>query len=195
MSHNIRYQKDQVYPIREDTLLLLESALENVHQGNRVLDVGTGSGCIAEELNKITGHVIGTDINPHSVRVARDKGIMVVRTDLMAGLKGPFDMIVFNPPYLPTTTEDRFPDWLERALDGGLTGRDVIRRFAEDVGRVLAEGGKVLLLASSLTGVEEVKSLFITHKFSCDIVRHLEIDGEILFVYRIQRKSVRVNHS
>jgi len=42
---------------------------------------------------------------------------------LFSGLSGPFDLIIFNPPYLPTLPRERIDDWLEYALDGGPTGR------------------------------------------------------------------------
>lgn len=182
MSH--LYHEDQVYPVREDTLFLLEAALGEVRPGDRVLEVGTGSGYIAVELMKITPYVIATDINPHAVRIAREKGVEVVRTDLMAGLKGHFDLIVFNPPYLPTANEERIDDWLERALDGGLSGRMVIERFAREIGGVLAKRGRTLILVSSLTNEEEVEKLFFHQGFCGKIVKKLSLEGEALVIYR-----------
>lgn len=178
------YREDQVYPVREDTSLLLEAARQEVRPDDRVLEVGTGSGYIAVELMKITPHIIATDINPHAVRMTRERGIEVVRTDLMAGLKGHFDLIVFNPPYLPTANEERIDDWQERALDGGLSGRIVIERFAREIGRVLAKKGRMLLLVSSLTKEDEVEKLFFHQGFCGKIVKKLSIEGEVLIVYR-----------
>ncbi len=110
-------------------------------------------------LGGVTG-VVATDINPHAVFCAQKKGIEVVQNDLFSGIRGTFDLILFNPPYLPTLPEDRIDDWLEYALDGGMSGREVIIRFAEDAGRVLAPGGRILLLISSLTGLPEVAIFF-----------------------------------
>ena len=93
--------------------------------------MGTGSGLIAAEIAKIT-RIIATDINPHAVISAQDAGVEVVRTDLFAGIRGPFDLVLFNPPYLPTQPEERMDDWLEYALDGGESGRAVIERFAAE---------------------------------------------------------------
>ncbi len=67
----------------------------------RVLEIGTGSGYIAAALKEVAD-VIATDINPHAVCAAKQKGVEVVRTDLADGLRGPFDLVIFNPPYLPT---------------------------------------------------------------------------------------------
>lgn len=186
---SLRHCEDQVYPIREDTLLLLEAALEDVRPRDRILEVGTGSGYIATELLKITPHILATDINPHAVRMAKEKGVEVVRTDLMAGICSKFDLIMFNPPYLPTVNEDRMDDWLERALDGGPSGRKVIERFAKDAGRVLAGRGRILLLVSSLTGKEETEKSLSRQGFSGELVKYLALEKEELFVYRFRYRK------
>jgi release factor glutamine methyltransferase len=178
---------NQVYPVREDTLLLLEAARSEVRSSDRVLEVGTGSGYIASELRRITPNVVATDINPHAVRMAKEKGVEVVRTDLVAGLCGTFDLIVFNPPYLPTRQEERVEDWLERALDGGPSGREVIERFLRDIERVLAPGGRILLLISSLTGKGAVDDLISQQGFHGRIVQSTVIEGEELLVILLTR--------
>jgi release factor glutamine methyltransferase len=48
------------------------------------------------------GRLIATDINPHAVRAAKSTAIEIVRADLFRGIKGKFDLILFNSPYLPT---------------------------------------------------------------------------------------------
>lgn len=129
---------DQVYPPAEDSHLLLRAALREVRPTDRVLEVGTGSGYVAASVLGRAANVVATDINPHAVECARARGLAAVRTDLFAGLSGPFDLVLFNPPYLPTLPEERIDDWLEYALDGGPTGRAVIERFVADIGRVLS---------------------------------------------------------
>jgi len=123
---------------------------------------------------------------------ARARGLAAVRTDLFAGLSGPFDLILFNPPYLPTAPEERIDDWLEYALDGGPTGRVVIERFIADAGRVLAPFGRVLLLVSSLTGLDEVRDLFARAGFVSFVVDTEQLEGETLFVIRAMRDLCRM---
>ncbi|WP_292517185.1 HemK2/MTQ2 family protein methyltransferase [Methanoculleus sp.] len=183
---------DQVYPPAEDSALLLRAALREVRPTDRVLEVGTGSGYVAAGLMGRAARVLATDINPHAVACARARGVAAVRTDLFAGLSGPFDLILFNPPYLPTLPEERLDDWLEYALDGGPTGRVVIERFIADVGRVLAPFGRVLLLVSSLTGVDEVREVFARHGFVSFIVDEQAIEGERLYVLRAARDLCRM---
>ena len=181
------YDPAQVYQPEADTCLLLKAALAEVRPGDRVLEVGTGSGLIAAELGRVA-RVVATDINPHAVASARERGVEVVRTDLFSGICGAFDVIVFNPPYLPTRPEERVEDWLEYALDGGPTGREVIARFAAGVGRLIGPGGRILLLVSSLTGTEEVCALFSRLGYSPAIAARETVEGEELFVLRVVRK-------
>ena len=176
----------QVYPPDADTFLLLDAARAEVKPGDRVLEVGTGSGFIARELAKVIG-IVATDINPHAAMCARREGVDVVRCNLFNGVRGPFDLILFNPPYLPTAPHERIDDWLEYALDGGKTGRVTIERFAEGVGQVIAPGGRILLLVSSLTGLNEVKDLFATQGFLSDVVCQEPVEDEVLYVLRIGR--------
>lgn len=143
-----------VYPPSEDTHLLLDAALSEVRPDDEVLEVGTGSGVVAEALAERADSVVATDTNPEAVRAARDRGVPAVRTDIAACLDANFDLVVFNPPYLPST--DQTPDdAMSSALGGGDTGREVAERFLDDAPRVLAPDGRLLLVASTLSGVEE----------------------------------------
>lgn len=180
------YDPAQVYQPEADTYLLLRAAQEEVQVGDRVLEIGTGSGTIASSLEKARCIVV-TDINPHAARFAKKKGLVVVRTDLFSGIRGTFDLILFNPPYLPTQPEERIDDWLEYALDGGSDGREVIGRFIAEAGERLASDGRILLLISSLTGLDPVTEL-VSHRGLCaEVVREEVVEDEVLYVLRICR--------
>jgi release factor glutamine methyltransferase len=174
----------QVYPVREDTLLLLGAALAEARPSDRVLEIGTGSGYVARHLAGKVALVVATDVNPHACRAAASPGVRVARADLTAGIRGQFDLVLFNAPYLPTRPEERMDDWLERALDGGETGREVIARLLPDLPRVLVPGGRLLLVVSELTGVEEVLRLLGEAGFGAEIVREERVEGERLMVVR-----------
>lgn len=182
----MEYDTSQVYSPEADTMALLAAARAEARPGDRVLEIGTGSGLIAREISRVT-RVTATEINPHAAICARRAGVDVIRTDLVAGIRGEFDLILFNPPYLPTRPEERIDDWLEYALDGGADGRAVIGRFAREVGRVLAPGGRILLLVSALTGPGRVRDLFAARGYAVTTVLRQDAEGEVLSVLRITR--------
>lgn len=177
----------RVYQPAEDSALLASVATEEVDEADRVLEVGTGSGYVAATVAETTGaSVIGSDVNPHACRQARERGVEAVRADLVAPfVDGAFDVVLFNPPYLPTLPADEWGDWMEVALSGGEDGRDVVEPFLESVGRVLAPGGFVLLLVSSLTGVESVAELAGEGGFSSVALRTDSYPYETLTVLKL----------
>ncbi len=151
---------------RADTETVVESALDFVVRGGlrletlRILDIGTGSGALLlallSELPNATG--IGTDISAAALEVARanaERGDLAGRCtfiacDVTAGLQGPFDLIVSNPPYvahgeiasLAPEVRDYDP---ELALDGGADGLDGYRAIAADARRLLAPDGRLIV--------------------------------------------------
>lgn len=180
---------DQVYSPVEDSLLLLEVARQEITAADRVLEVGVGSGYVISGL-PVCHQIMGTDCNPHAAMITHRTGVPVVRTDMTAGLRGPFDLILFNPPYLPTQPEDRIDDWLEYALDGGVTGREVIKRFLFEAKSLLSPQGRVLLLISSLTGVDECKELFMSLGWVFQVAGSRIVEGgENLLVYRLKNED------
>jgi len=150
----------QVYGAAEDSHLLATTAVGRVEREDLVLDLGTGSGYVGRQVSEACGaRVVASDLNPHACQQARDEGLAAVRTDMVAGFRDDiFDWVLFNPPYLPTPEEREWGDWMERALSGGADGRAVVDPFLASVRRVLAPGGRALLLVSSLTGLNTVRN-------------------------------------
>lgn len=143
-----------IYPAREDTELLLRFAAG--HAGRRVLEIGTGSGRVAERAARDGARVVATDLNPEALRSLRARAraerfpLETVRTDLAEGL-GRFDVVLANPPYLPTPPAARDPDpWTNLALDGGPDGCALWARLLATLPDHLAPGGTAFVLESSL---------------------------------------------
>jgi release factor glutamine methyltransferase len=182
-----RRDLEQVYQPAEDSHLLAETAREAVRPGERVLDVGTGSGYVAAALDAAGADVVATDVNPLACRDAREAGIEVVQANLADPFREDvFDLVTFNPPYLPTPPEEAMDDWMERALSGGESGREVIAPFLETVGRVLVPEGRVLLLVSTLTDVAAVRELASDAGFSAREVAEESHPFERLVVLEIR---------
>lgn len=175
----IQYKKasinisEHVYEPSEDSFLLADAALSEIKGSERILEMGCGSGLISAVIKANTkANVIGIDINPHAAKCSRKNGVEVIRGDLLSCIKGLFDLMIFNPPYLPTEIGEREKGWINAALDGGYDGRKVIYRFLEDAGRCLLPDGKILMLVSSLTGIEEIRSKMIFLGYSLEDNRH-----------------------
>jgi release factor glutamine methyltransferase len=180
-----------IYDPNDDTFLLLDAALNEVKKTDKVLEIGTGSGIIAETLLKKARCLVATDINPFATKIARKKGINVIRTYLFDGIKGKFDLVLFNPPYLPINPDFLYYEdynendkWVNLALDGGPTGQEIIKKFLDDLGRYLSDEGRFLIVISSLTGIENIMDFAESKGFFVNIVREKRIFFERLVVIK-----------
>ena len=156
---------NSVYKPSEDSLLLSKYG---VHLKGKILDVGCGCG-IAGLMNakqNPKNYVLGVDKNPYAVECSRYNAIRngignmsFILSDLFENVpKERFDGILFNPPYLPTEEDERLNDELNYAFDGGPDGRALTERFLDDFERYLADSGIVLIIQSSLSGIEKTVS-------------------------------------
>jgi release factor glutamine methyltransferase len=182
---------DLVYEPAEDSFLLADAALKEAKPGMHILEIGTGSGFISSVLleNLKDIRLVATEINPHAARCAKTNAVEVIRTDLFKGLKPRcpetlFDLILFNPPYLPTSKEEKVPGWLNYAFDGGTSGRETLDRFLGEVKDYLRPGGEILVLISSITGLDAVKEKMETMGFAVEVVARKKVSFEKLMVVR-----------
>ena len=155
---------------RPETEVLVDVVLEHLDadatEQPRVLELGCGTGCIALSIasERPGTHVVATDLSPEAIALAtrnRDaldlaEAVDLVECDLAADvdpqLMGTFDVLVSNPPYIPTAVVPTLPAEVAAhepalALDGGADGLDVFRRILELAPKALAPGG---LLACEL---------------------------------------------
>ena len=179
---------ESVYQPAEDSDLLARTARERVDAGDTVLDVGTGSGYVAATLAEAGARAVGVDVSPLACREAADNGVPVVRGDLVEPFRtDAFDLVAFNPPYLPTPPEQEWDDWMEHALSGGDDGRRLVDPFLETVGRVLAPGGEALMLVSSLTDPAAVRAYASEHGLASEQLASEKHPYEALVVLRFYR--------
>ncbi|WP_049947935.1 HemK2/MTQ2 family protein methyltransferase [Candidatus Halobonum tyrrellensis] len=181
---------DPVYAPAEDSGLLAEAGVDRAR--GVVLEVGTGSGWVAERVRAAgaADRVLGSDLNPHACRAARERGAEAVRADLLDPFAADsLDAILFNPPYLPTDPDNEWDDWQEAALSGGESGRDLIEPFLDDAARPLRPDGLVLLLVSSLTGFPEVVEYAVSQGFDAETVAEESYPYETLSVLALTPRS------
>ncbi|MFP4116963.1 MAG: HemK2/MTQ2 family protein methyltransferase [Candidatus Aenigmatarchaeota archaeon] len=181
----------EVYVPREDTYLMVETLREEVEEGDRVLDLGTGSGILSFIAAEVCEEVVGVDVNENAVRLAREnasrngfENVEFLASDLFEEVKGKFDLVVFNAPYLPGGAEGEDVEGSEQWL-GGETGREIVARFAEGLENYLNEDAKALLLVSSLTDPEEVIHLFKEEGFEVKVAKEKKIPWETLYVLEV----------
>ena len=175
-----------IYEPREDSELLRAQIKEHAH--GRVLDMGTGSGILAQEAATYAGEVYATDINPKAVEGLKGDGrIRALESDLFSNpeLDRRFDLITFNPPYLPN--EEGIEDM---ALFGGRKGHETTVAFIEQVADHLEDDGTVLLLFSTLTGKEKVEKAIERALLGWECIEEKPLFYERLYVYRITKTKL-----
>lgn len=152
-----------IYEPREDSFLLQKYVKQYVKQGDKVLDMGAGSGIQAITAIEITKDVTAADINKQCISHIQKKypAIRVIQSNLFSNIpkKEIFDLIIFNPPYLPEEKRETFEE--RTVLSGGKYGHELLERFFQQAKRYLKPQGKILVVFSSLTGdiKEKIQSL------------------------------------
>lgn len=183
-------------PETEEMVMMVVGAAE---EGNSVLDLCTGSGAIAiaafKELEKYNRAVKMTavDISADALEVAKEnakrndaKDIKFMQSDLFEKVRGKFDIIVTNPPYIPTATIETLQrevrDYEPRlALDGGKDGLDFYRRIAEGAPKRLVRGG-MLIMEVGEGEAKEVVKLFKNCNYSMIVKDFNGIDRYVKIV-------------
>jgi release factor glutamine methyltransferase len=173
---------DDVYEPAEDSFLFAENLI--VFSGEVVLDLGTGSGILADVAAKNAGRVVAVDLNPYAIRCAKENSklndvqdrIDFIQGDLFSafcdGLR--FDLILFNAPYLPSE-EGEEATWIGKAWAGGYNGRLVVDKFIAEVPAYLKPHGRVLLMQSTLTGVEETLQMLTKQNLKTSVIAEQQL--------------------
>lgn len=175
---------------RPETELLVEQALKVVDHNSKVLDLCTGSGAIAISINKqANANVTATDISEKALDLAKENAqlnqasIEFVKSNMFEDIKGQFDLIVSNPPYIKrqviASLQKEVKDFEPMlALDGGEDGLDFYRIIAKNLKDYLKKDG-VLLLEIGFDQAEQVCSLldFCT---SVEVIKDYENNDRII---------------
>lgn len=175
---------------RPETEILADHAIKTVEDGDKVLDLCTGSGCIAIAIAKNCAakhvQVTASDVSEAAIMLAKENAnynsvdITFIRSDLFDKIHGRFNLIVCNPPYIKTSEiaslDREVRDYEPRvALDGGDDGLDFYRRLAREIPRYIAKGG-MLMLEVGEGQAEDVLKLFEKRDYAMVVKDYRGID-------------------
>lgn len=165
---------------RPETEILAQQVVNSAEEGDKILDMCTGSGCIAVSVAKhLKGkkvQITATDVSDAAIMLARENAnynsvdINFVQSDLFSHVHGRFNLIVCNPPYIKSgeisSLQSEVRDYEPRiALDGGDDGLDFYRRLAKEVTRYITRGG-LLMLEVGEGQAEDVLKLFDKREYA-----------------------------
>ena len=200
----------EVYEPMEDSFLLAEHVKK--HSKGVVLDVGTGSGIQAITASEKAKLVIGVDISRDAIKLAKEnafkqdvKNIHFFKSNMFDLFKKIetkkqfknkkihnffekkvlFDLIIFNPPYLP---QDKGIS--DKSIYGGIKGYETLEKFFSETSKYLKENGNILIVFSSLTKKEKVNELLQDYCFEFSQIDEKKLFYETLFIYLIKKSSL-----
>ena len=172
-----------LYEPAEDTFLLARATQR--YSGKVVLEIGVGSGYITVELSK-KSFTVGTDISINAIRKAKIKlksinynNVELVHCDGASPFrKRCFDMIVFNPPYLPSEKI------IDLTVDGGQEGIEVVKKFIEHSVNVVSNSGSIIFLLSNISNYKKIVKIFKEKGFEVKIKESLKLFYEEIFILK-----------
>ena len=171
-----------VYPAQGDTWLLADAVRRvPLPDGATVLDLGTGTGALAVVAARRGATVTAVDVSRTAVAAAwlntrcRGLGVRVHHGDLGQPVAAErFDLIVSNPPYVPSERAALPRRGLRRAWDAGVDGRAFLNRLCTEIPRLLAPGGQLLLVQSTLCGVQDTLNALVAAGLDAEVMARRE---------------------
>lgn len=184
MGLNFKVNSSVLIP-RLDTEILVEQVLKHIQPGMKVLDMCTGSGCIIVSLKHFCGEIeaTGTDISQAALLTAKENAhnndvkVSWVQSNLFEKIHGTFDVIVSNPPYIPTAVIEGLEDEVRcyeptQALDGMEDGLFFYRRIVSDAKKFFNRNGMLFFEI----GAEQGQAVANMMKAEAYIDIHVEKD-------------------
>lgn len=186
---------------RQDTEVLAETVLGYIKSGDKVLDMCTGSGCIIISLaaGKQAGRAVGADISGEALQIATAnakrnhvRDIEFIKSDLFENVTGCFDIIVSNPPYIPSGSIDELMPEVKSfeprlALDGAPDGLFFYRRIIQDAKTFLKSGGR-LFFEIGWNQAREISEVLRENGFS-EIFIKKDLAGLDRVIYAVWRNK------
>ncbi len=174
-----RFSSEQYSPA-EDTFFLADYLQKE--KGRSALDIGTGSGFLANVLSSNFSYVVATDIDLESLKSQKSKFPFSICCNAADALRHEFDLIVCNMPYLPSEQVSH------KTIDGGQEGMEVPLRIIESSKNCLRRGGKILFLTSTLANYQKLIEKTKKRGFNVNIVTRKKLFFEELIIIEAKLK-------
>ncbi len=171
---------ENVYEPREDSFLLVKNL--QVKKKEKVLEIGTGSGLIAILAASKGAKVVATDLNEHAINCARKnadannmQGIDFRVGNLFEPIKPreKFDLIIFNPPYLPAEGS-----YTEKPIDLSYNSSDTLMQFLILYKNFLRKNGRAIIVNSTLSGIQTDGKIIAEQKLAFEKIFVVELNHE-----------------
>lgn len=172
-----------IYTPAEDSYLL-EKYVKKYSKNKSFLDMGSGSGIqIKSALSAGASYVLASDINQEVINKLKSENFNAIQSDLFKNIKEKFDIIAFNPPYLPKDKQEDKESAL--ATTGGKRGDEIILKFLKQAKNHLNKEGFILLIISSLTPKNKIINLLNDLSMSYKLLETKKIFFESLEIWKI----------
>lgn len=174
-----------VYEPAEDSHLIYREVKKRA-SGRRFLDMGTGSGILALAAKRGGAReILAVDINPDAVKKVKRLGINAIESDLFSNVDGKFDLIAFNPPYLPEDIREDEESSL--ITSGGEKGDEITILFLSQAVEFLSQMGEILIVVSNLTSLERIEKTIKELKLKRQTIASEKLFYEEIFVWLLRK--------
>lgn len=201
-----------VYEPSEDTFLFLDALEQELPfikslNATFIVEIGSGSGVNITALGKCLGDVsavkLAVDINMAACEATKLTAqvnhvtIDVFNMNLLNCFRqNLFDIILFNPPYVVTGSEEIFGNGIERSWAGGARGREIMDQLFPKLPALLSENGVFYLVAIKENNPEEIMTIMSKeYNFKSSIVKERRILGEHLYILKFQKNCIKSKRS
>lgn len=182
-------EKEGVYSPGDDTYLLI--GLIEIEEGDEVLEIGSGTGLISIYSALEGAEVTSVDINEEALQLTRKNAFYndvklaeVKKSDLFSELTGIWDVIIFNPPYLPI--DERLKK--DKRWDGGKRGDETILRFLEQAVNYISLDGRIYFCCSDKS---PLASIYRKIEEYYDMTRQDEMTFEFETLYAFELSPLK----
>jgi len=180
--------KEISYKPREDTFILAKAM--GRYSAKVILEIGVGSGYVTFELSK-NPFVVGTDISERALREAQIKlktidcsNVELVHCDGASPFRiRCFNIIVFNPPYLPSK------EIVDPSINGGKEGIEVVMKFIDHSLNIISDSGLIIFVLSTLSNYKKVVEILEDKGFEVKKKESLKLFFEEIFVIEASKNS------